>query len=80
VILSDPSSKNVSPQVHQRDGSPRGSTARARQGRVTIASYDEVRGNATGRLITGPSIRSPMLYPTELQAQQALTIHQRRAK
>jgi hypothetical protein len=36
-----------------------------------------VRENATGRLITAPSIRSPMLYPTELQARQALTIQRR---
>jgi hypothetical protein len=31
-----------------------------------------VRENATGRLITAPSTRSPMLYPTELQARPVI--------
>jgi hypothetical protein len=35
---------------------------------------------APGRSRTcDPRIRSPMLYPTELQARQVLTIHERRA-
>src|SRR5262249_35477500 len=44
-------------------------------------SQMRLSAGAPGRSRTcDPRIRSPMLYPTELQAHQVVTIHQRRAK
>jgi hypothetical protein len=77
--LCYPSSENVSPRSFPKTRVRESPRRGARPRRATTGSYVEVRENATGRLITAPSIRSPMLYPTELQARQAVTIHQRRA-